>query len=179
MPAQGEHRPGLAPGGTVSLDRAVEECRPPLMAAPSAASTIGTPMVQCRSSPSRRRCRAAHDLDVEVAGRTPPTDLALGGRPDPHPVADTGGDLDTDLAPERTRPSPHSGGGRGSEMTSPTPRQVTGRAVMTPTEQRALHGLHLAALAAGVARHRPRIAVGALALAAIAQYGGVDGDLFG
>src|SRR5262249_8704115 len=46
-------------------------------------------------------------------------------------------------------------------------------------EQRALHGLHLTATATGVAGYRRGIAVGALALTAVAQYRGVDGDLLG
>ncbi len=35
------------------------------------------------------------DLDVQVAGRSAAgPDLTLGGQPDPHAVADAGGDLD-------------------------------------------------------------------------------------
>ena len=38
-------------------------------------------------------------LDVQVTGRAAAgADLALGGQPHPHAVADTGGDLDADLA---------------------------------------------------------------------------------
>ncbi|CPU12556.1 Uncharacterised protein [Mycobacteroides abscessus] len=37
-------------------------------------------------------------LDVQVASRAAPgTDLALGRQPHPHPIADTGRDLDGDL----------------------------------------------------------------------------------
>ncbi len=39
------------------------------------------------------------DLDVQVAGRAAAgADLALGGQPHPHPVADAGRDLHADLA---------------------------------------------------------------------------------
>jgi hypothetical protein len=44
-------------------------------------------------------------------------------------------------------------------------------------EQGALHGLHLTVTTTGVTRRRRRIAVGAAALASVAQHRGVDGDL--
>jgi len=120
------------------------------------------------------------NFDVQVTRRpSAGPDLALGGQPNPHPLAHPGRDLDADLP---TGPHPAVAHALVARVGDDDPDATTGgtRArCQHLTQQRTLHGLDLAATTAGVARHRRGIAVGALALAAVAQHRGVDGDLFG
>jgi hypothetical protein len=118
------------------------------------------------------------NLDVQVARRSSPgPDLALSGEPDSHAVADAGGDLHGDLAPS---PHPSVAAALVARVEDDFAHAAAGRARSRGhdlTEQRALHGLHLAAPTAGVAGRRRRILVGAAALAAVTQHRGVNGDL--
>ncbi|CNV56562.1 Uncharacterised protein [Mycobacterium tuberculosis] len=124
--------------------------------------------------------RLLMDLDVEVTRRpSPGPDLALSGEPNSHPVADTGRDLDADLP---TGPDPAIAHALLARVGDNHPDAAAGGTRPRRqhlTQQRSLHGLHLPAATAGVAGYRNRIAVGALALAPVAQHRGIDGDLLG
>src|SRR5690606_29865467 len=119
-------------------------------------------------------------LDVEVAGRPAAgTYLALGGQPHPHPVADTGRDLDADLPAGAHPPVPAAAVARiGDDLADP-PAHRTRPQRHPPAVQPTLPGRDLAATTAGVAGDRGGVAVGALAVAQVAEHRGVDGDPFG
>src|SRR6202000_1091350 len=107
------------------------------------------------------------------AGPPPPR----GGEPDPHSVADTRGNLDGDL-PAGLHPPVAAA--LVARVRNDFADAAAGRARPRShhlAEQRALHGLHLAATATGVAGNRRRVAVGAAALASVAEHRGIDGDL--
>src|ERR1700752_1275499 len=120
------------------------------------------------------------DLEVQVACRpTTRADLALGGQPDPHSVADARRDLHADV-PSRTDSAVAAASVArvGDDIADPATHRAWPRRHHL-AEQRALDGLDLAAPTAGVAGDRCRVAVGALALAEIAQHRGVNGHLLG
>ena len=120
------------------------------------------------------------DLDVQVArGTTTGTDFALSRQPDPHAVADARGDLHADLA---TRPHPPVAAAAvariGNDLADARAHRARTRRHHL-AEQRPLHGLDLALAVAGVAGGRSGVAVGALALAHVAEDRGVHGDVLG
>src|SRR5262249_29365736 len=120
------------------------------------------------------------NLDVQIAGRTAAgADLALGGQPHPHAVADARGNLDIDLA---ARPDPAVAATPEAGVQDDYADSPAGGArprCQHLAEQRALYRLASAWPAAGFAGHGAGAIAGALALALVAQHRGVDGDLLG
>ena len=97
-------------------------------------------------------CGLFVDLDVQVACRPAAgADLALGGQPHPHAVADAGRDLDADL-PSGPHPAVAAAAVAriGDDLADAAADRARPRRHHL-AEQRALHGLDLAAAAAGVA----------------------------
>src|ERR1700752_193018 len=118
------------------------------------------------------------DLDVQVArGPATGTDLALGGQPHPHSVADTGRDLHADV-PSRPDAAVTAAAVAwvGDDLAHSSAYRARPRRHHL-AEQRPLDGLDLTAPATGVAGDRRRVAVGALALAQVAQHSSVDRHL--
>ena len=121
-----------------------------------------------------------HDFHVEIAcGAATRPDLALRGQPDAHAVADADRDLHRDV-PTRTHPAVAAalaaGVRDGLACTAAGGARTAGHDL---AEERALHRLHFAGTATGLAPNGLGIAVGARAGAQVAQDRRVDGDVLG
>src|SRR5690606_32627910 len=117
------------------------------------------------------------DLDVQVAGGAAAgADLAFAGEADAHAVLDARGHLDGDVPP---RAHAALAAALAARVGDDAPVARAGRAGpggADLAEDRALHDLDLARAAAGGARLRLGVALGAGPFAFVADDGGVDGD---